>query len=260
MIQTESAGFSPKADKRLQHDRPQPRSSATGTSSAAGRSQIAGANGTVKTFSGDSSTLPSASLTWDGTDDSNNAAPEGIYTAKPFRGLRGEGPGRHGLQQELCAGPDDPTATLSADPAGFTRGSQGVQGPVTISVNASSPLAKIQSWDVDVFDPDGKLFQSFTGQGSDGKMSWDGKGLSGDWVQPSKTYAALATIRDEFGPEGTARLAIPVADMASRPAGARSRFQPGQSAAQPSLLGFSPRAQRDRSRSESISPSAIPPR
>jgi hypothetical protein len=115
-----------------------------------------------------------------------------------------------------------------------------VEGPVTISVSASSPLAQIQSWGVDVFDPDGRLVQSFTGQGSDGTMSWDGMGLSGDWVQPSKWYAAVATIRDVFGLTGTTRLAIAVGDLPRTQPAPKQVVLPGHNAVQASLPGFSP--------------------
>ena len=242
MIQTDSAGFSPKADKG--------RNTIEFNLAFGNRDlvsgwkvQVAGEKGSVKTFSGDSNNLP-ATLTWDGMDDSNNAAPEGTYTATLSVDYAGKVPAATASSKSFVLDVTEPAGTLSADPTGFTPASQGVKGPITISVSAHSPLAKIQSWGVDVFDPDGKLFQSFTGQGADGKMSWDGKGLSGDWVQPSKTYAALATIRDEYGLAGTARLAIPVADMAAPVQQApQQKVQPGQSAAQPSLLGFSPRAE-----------------
>jgi len=81
MIQTESAGFSPKADKGYNTIE---LSVAIGNRDivSSWKVEIAAANGAVKTFSGDSSNLPSASLTWDGTDDYNNPAAEGTYTAK----------------------------------------------------------------------------------------------------------------------------------------------------------------------------------
>jgi outer membrane protein OmpA-like peptidoglycan-associated protein len=242
MIQTDSAGFSPKADKG--------RNTIEFSLTFGNREivnswkvQIAADKDAVRTFTGDSGNLP-PTLTWDGMNDSNNAAPEGTYTARLSVDYAGKVPVSSASSKSFVLDTTEPTGTLSADPTGFTPVSQGVKGPVTISVSASSPLAKIQSWGVDIFDPDGKLFQSFTGKGADGKMSWDGKGLAGDWVQPSRTYAALATIRDEYGLAGTARLAIPVADgpAATAQQPPPQKVQPGQSAVQLSLTGFSPLA------------------
>jgi outer membrane protein OmpA-like peptidoglycan-associated protein len=241
MIQTDSAGFSPKADKGRNTIEFNlvfgSRDLVSGW-----KVTVSGETGAVRSFSGDAGSLPDA-LTWDGADDSNNTAPEGTYTATLFVDYAGKAPAASASSKSFVLDLTEPAGTLSADPGSFTPDGRGVQGPVTISVSATSPLAKIKSWGVDVFDPDGKLFQSFTGQGAEGKMRWDGKGLAGDWVQPSKTYAALATIRDEYGLAGTARLAIPVSDMPAQPVQApQQKVQPGQSAVQPSLLGFSPRA------------------
>jgi hypothetical protein len=239
LIQTESAGFSPMADRgpnTIEFNLIFGNRDLVST----WKVEIVGVNGAVKTFSGDSSTSPAASLTWDGMNDWNVPSPEGTYTANLAVDYAGKIPAASASSNSFVLDRTEPIGTLSADPTGFMPTSRGVVGPVTITVGASSPLARIQSWGVDIFDPDGKLFQSFTGQGADGKMSWDGKGLAGDWVQPSRMYAALATIRDEYGLAGTARLAINVADMPAAPAVSQQKVQTGQNMVQSSLLGFSP--------------------
>jgi len=241
-ITTASAGFSPRADKG--------RNTIELNLGFGNRDivsgwkvQIAADKGPVRTFSGESGNLP-ATLTWDGTDDSNNPAPEGTYTASLSVDYAGKLPAASVSSRSFVLDVTEPSGALSADPAGFTPVTDGVAGPVTISLSAASPVATVQSWTIDIFDPDGKLFQSFTGRGGVAKMTWDGRGLSGDWVQPSRAYAARATIRDEYGLAGTARLAVPVADLpaaAAKPEPPR-KVETGRSAVQPNRAGFSPRA------------------
>jgi hypothetical protein len=77
-IQTEFAGFSPRADKGYNTIE---FGVAIGNWDlvSSWKIQIAAGNGAVKTFSGDASNLPSANLTWDGTDDYYNIAPERTF-------------------------------------------------------------------------------------------------------------------------------------------------------------------------------------
>lgn len=239
MIQAESAGFSPRADRG--HNNIEFSVAIGNRDLVQGwKVQIAAANGAVKTFSGDSSNLPSVSLTWDGNDDYGISAPEGNYTANLSLDYGKKAPAVSVYSNTFVLDLTSPSAALSADPTAFTRTSMGVGEPVTVSLSASSPHAGIQSWSVDVFDSDGRLFQSFTGPGSEGTMSWNGTGLSGDWVQPLKTYAAVATVWDEFGLTGTARLAIPVGDWPRAQQAPKQVVLPGRNGVQTSLSGFSP--------------------
>jgi flagellar hook assembly protein FlgD len=239
MIQAESAGFSPKADRG--HNEIE-FSVAIGNRDLvrSWKVQVLAGKGAFKTFSGDSTNLPSASLRWDGVDDYGNPAPEGTYIANLSVDYAGKLAAASVASNTFVLDLTPPTGTLTADPVAFARTSQGVQGPLTISVSSSSPVARIQSWGVDVFDSDGRLFQSFTGPGSEGTMSWDGTGLSGDLVQPTRTYAAIATIRDVFGLTGIARLAIPVGDWPRSQPAAKQAVLPGRNSVQTSLTGFSP--------------------
>jgi hypothetical protein len=238
MIQTDSAGFSPRADRGYN-------TIEFGVSIgnkdlvSSWKIQIAAGIGPVKTWVGDSSSVPT-SLMWDGLNDFGSHAAEGNYIAYLSVDYAGKLPAASASSASFVLDVTAPTADLSADPAAFAPASPGVAGPVTISVGAHSRLAQIQSWAVDVFGPDGRLFQSFSGLGAAGTINWDGKGLSGDWVQPAKSYAAFATIRDEFGLTGTTRLAIPVSALAAALPPAQKNVQPGVNTVQAYLPGFSP--------------------
>jgi len=207
--------------------------------------QVMGGSGAVKTFKGDGKSLP-ATLTWDGTSDSNTPVPEGTYSASLAVDYGGKLPKASAVSKDFVVDLTPPSGTLAIDPSMFTPAGRGVSAPVTMTVEVTSPLAKVQNWSVNVFDSSGKLFQSFSGKWPDNKVSWDGKGMSGDFVMPSSSYSAVATVSDEYGLEGTLRgsIAVGASAIASAPEVIAPVAVPaGNDAVQASLTGFSPKSE-----------------
>jgi outer membrane protein OmpA-like peptidoglycan-associated protein len=104
---------------------------------------------------------------------------------------------------------------LSA-PMGQLSLSQALFSPIesnptlTITVDASSKVAKMESWSMKIYDPAGKLFKSFEGRWPNDKAVWDGKSISGVMVESAEDYAITATARDEFGNSADIDSIIPV--------------------------------------------------
>jgi flagellar hook assembly protein FlgD len=242
MIETESPGFSPKAeDGRTTIDFGLLFGNKDLVSSW--QVQVVGAGGPEKTFTGDGKNLP-GTLTWDGTNDAKALVAEGTYTAALSVDYAGKLPRATAASQPFVVDLTPPEAVLHVTPTQFTPSGQGESSPVTMSVDASSPIAKIQSWSVNVFDPSGKLFASFSEKWPDSKVSWDGKGLSGDFVTPSSTYSAVAIVSDQYGLQSTIKADIGV----GAPAVAQVTVPPapvpaGTDAVQASLRGFSPKSE-----------------
>jgi flagellar hook assembly protein FlgD len=252
MIQTEASGFSPNAEKG--HD-------TIGFNLLFGNEdlvstwkvEIQGSSGTAKTFTGDAKSLPSV-ITWDGNSDTGAQVAEGTYTASLSIDYGKKLPAASESSRSFVVDLTPPSATVSANPGELTPTDNGVAAPVTVKVDAQSKVAKIQSWSLEVFDPDGKLFQSFSGKWPDNTVSWDGKSLSGSYVQPSATYSAVVTISDEYGLRGEAKAAIPVAALTVAAAAPVAQPAPvakpapvapaprGLDWVRPSLAGFSPKA------------------
>jgi hypothetical protein len=63
---------------------------------------------------------------------------------------------------------------------------------------------------MDVFDPAGNLFQSFSGKWPSAATAWDGKGANGQMVESAEDYPVVARVRDEFGNTGEVKGTIPV--------------------------------------------------
>jgi hypothetical protein len=214
--------------------------------------QVVGASGPVKTFSGDGKNLP-GSLTWDGSSDGSTLVPEGTYTASLSVEYGGKLPKAAADSASFVVDLTPPDGVIAFDPSELTPAQSGVAAPVKMTITATSALAKIQGWSMSVFDSSGKLFQSFSGNWPENTVTWDGKGLSGEYVQPSSMYSAVATIADEYGLDGTAKAAIPVGAPAVARAAAPVTPPPapvapapvpaGRDAVQASAAGFSPKSE-----------------
>ena len=160
-----------------------------------------------KTFYGDGSNLPTT-VTWDGKNDSGTLAPEGKYTARlsvdygnAFR------PGSAtGTSFVLDITPPTGSITLSDPLFSPIEGSP----TITLSVDASSLLASIDSWRMEIYDPENHLFQTFESKWPIKSAVWDGKGFKGEFVLSAEDYPVLVKVRDEFGNVGKLKSAVPV--------------------------------------------------
>jgi flagellar hook assembly protein FlgD len=165
------------------------------------------AAGTQKTYTGDGSNLP-ASVAWDGKSDNGALSPEGTYTAVLAVDYGAAfSPGAATSQPfVLDITPPSGTISLSSDLFSPIESS----GTISLTLTASSPLAKIDSWTMDIFDPGGNVFRSFTMKWPSDAVVWDGKNPAGEMVQSAEDYPVVARIRDQFGNVGTAKATVPI--------------------------------------------------
>lgn len=179
-------------------------------------------------------------LTWDGLGTTGAAAPEGTY-AGTLTVDYGMGNPVTAQSSNFILDVAPPIGSVTSNPAQFTSNADGVAQPVTISVTGSSAIARMDSWSLDILDKHGKVFRSFDGKGQSSEFTWDGKSTTGEWVTPSQSYIAEATLRDEFGNATQIYSTISVSDLP----------QPVQRAAAPQTFsitagsgGFSPKGER----------------
>ncbi|MGA2546135.1 MAG: OmpA family protein [Rectinemataceae bacterium] len=212
-IATETQGFSPKAeaghngiDLALTLGNPE--------SVKDWKVEIRSDKGVQKTFTGTGSEVPST-LSWDGNDDSGKLAPEGSYTAQlevdyaaTYLSSKAES---SGFILDLTP----PSGNLVVSPAELVPAGNGFQVPASITIDASSALAKIDSWSLDILDPQGKVFRSFSDKWPQKTASWDGLSSGGNQASPVSTYQAKARVRDEYGNTGEIGAVIAVADIPS---------------------------------------------
>ncbi len=198
-------------------------------------------SGPQKQWSGDVKNLPST-VTWDGKSESGSLAPEGTYTAKLTVDYGSGTPPATAESGSFILDVSPPTGSVTFNPQQFTPDAQGAVQPVTVQIKGSSAAAKVDSWSLEITDPDGKSFRNFDGKWPSGDIRWDGKSSSGDVVSPGASYTATATLRDEFGLTAQITSPIEVASLPSGPTQAAMTPQqaPGTFAVTPVTAGFSP--------------------
>ena len=115
---------------------------------------------------------------------------------------------------------------------------------MTLTINASSALAHMDSWSLDVVDAAGGLVKNWSGQWPNTSASWDGSSMNGGYVSPSTTYQATATVRDEYGNTAQLKADIAVAALPQSAPVAQTPPppppKPGELAIVAQSAGFSP--------------------
>ncbi len=241
-IRTEAPGFSPSGDSdhsTLGIDL----TYGNGDAIKSWKVEITGNGTTQKSWSGDARYLP-ANLRWDGKSDAGAMAPEGTYVAalsieyaQTFEPVT-----RQSQSFVLVLTP--PTVSISMNPPQFVPTEKGVAGPMTLTIDARSSLAKVESWSLDIYDEAGGLFKSFKGSWPDASPTWDGRSGAGAFVVPTQTYKALASVQDEYGNRADLKADIPVASLAiatpPKPVKKEPVVAEGKVAVVPVTEGFSP--------------------
>jgi flagellar hook assembly protein FlgD len=239
-IQTEQAGLAPNGEKQYQ--------TIDFLIVFANRDAIknwkvemVNSSGPQKQWSGDAKNLPST-VTWDGRSEAGSLAPEGTYTAKLTVSYGSPVPAAMAESSPFILDDSPPTGSVTFNPQQLTPDAQGAVQPVTIQIKGSSAVAKIDSWSLDIMDPNGTVFRGFDGKWPSGDIRWDGKSSSGTVVTPGASYTATATLRDEFGLTAQVTSAIAVASLpgAPQPAAATPMAVPGTLAVVPETAGFAP--------------------
>ncbi len=200
---------------------------------------LATAGTVVKSWTGDASYLP-ANLNWDGKGNSGTISPEGPYTAKLSIDYASKYQSVSVESRTFVLDITPPTGTIGMDPPQFTPSEKGVAGPVTLTINANSALARMDTWSLDVFDIAGGLVQSWSGQWPNVSTSWDGSSMGGGFVRPGALYTAVATVRDEYGNSAKLKNDVAVAQLQTAPVPPPVPPKPGVPTIVAQGLGFSP--------------------
>jgi hypothetical protein len=163
--------------------------------------------GEIKSRTGSGKDLP-ATITWDGKANSGLLAAPGKYKAiLAINYGRAFKEGRV-TSTSFILDSIKPTGSISLSPELFSPMNPG--DAVTIAIAAGPSLAKIDSWSLDVLDPGGNLFKTFSGKWPSGMISWDGRGLDGDLVVSAEDYPLIVRLRDQFGNVGYVYANLPV--------------------------------------------------
>jgi len=147
-------------------------------------------------------------VSWDGKNDAGIFAAEGAYAARLSVDYGSAYSAATTKSREFVLDITPPSGTIDLSPTLFSP----VEGPptITLTVNASSRVAKIDSWKMEIYDPDNHLFKTFNEKWPENRAVWDGKGMKGALVESAEDYPVVAKVRDEFGNVGELKSVVPV--------------------------------------------------
>ena len=159
-----------------------------------------------KTFSG-TGKIPGA-ITWDGRGN-GSLAREGSYkavmTVSYFKGNRPQAKSTS-FMLDVSA----PQIDLSVSPQPFSPDNDGVDDEVFITMKVDD-LSAIEEWRLEILDPVGSAFLSYTGKGMPSeRILWDGMSDTGELVQSAEDYTLMVTMRDKQRNSRTVESLIPV--------------------------------------------------
>ena len=232
LIETEVKGFSPAAsggngtiDFSMRFGNPD--------SVRSWNVDIVGGGVARRSFSGRGDSLPT-SLVWDGKDDAGTLAPEGSYYAMLSIDYGRTFKAAQARTKDFVLSASAPDCKLTANPDSFTPSDKGVAAPIAILLDATSRLARVTSWTLDILDPQGRNIKSVSQDWPANQVIWDGQVSPSAIVETGATYLARATVHDEFGAATVATLSVKVKDIPP----------PTElSVIEPRLTGFSPVAE-----------------
>lgn len=160
-----------------------------------------------KTFTGMGPKLPS-NITWDGRNDDNNLVSDGTYAAVLTVDYQDTYISGLATSRSFLVGVSAPTGAIKLSTPLFSPIES--TDTITLTVQADSKVAKIDSWSMNILDPAGHLFKSFSDKWPANTVKWDGKNVKGELVESAEDYPVETTIRDSLGNTSTIKSMIPV--------------------------------------------------
>ena len=116
-------------------------------------------------------------------------APEGVYTAAMAVDYGTAFTPGKAASQPFILDITPPSGTISLSEPLFSP--LETSDTITLKLAATAPLAKIDSWTMDIYDPGGSVFRSFTSKWPADTAVWDGKGAKGELVQSAEDYPVV---------------------------------------------------------------------
>ncbi|MBN2351746.1 MAG: OmpA family protein [Spirochaetales bacterium] len=151
-----------------------------------------------RTLKGLADTPIPETFAWNGRDENGDMAPDGAYTGRLMieydRGTKLEAESKPFV---LNAG--GPKVDLTLNPVPFSPDNDGMEDEENITTKVSG-LSPIASWKMEITDPTGIHFTSFSGIGTPKEtIMWDGKSDKGELVEAASDYKLDFTITDTLG-------------------------------------------------------------
>jgi len=150
----------------------------------------------LKTISG-TSTLPGV-IVWKGRDEKGKKLKDGEYFIT-FTTRFKSGNTPSSFHKKLTIDSTPPRIGVSSSPKLFSPDGDEENDILTITTSVKEKFG-IKDWKIEIFNPSGILFKSFTGTGPlPHKIKWDGLGDNRELVESAVDYIMVATATDHGG-------------------------------------------------------------
>jgi outer membrane protein OmpA-like peptidoglycan-associated protein/flagellar hook assembly protein FlgD len=136
-------------------------------------------------------------LEWDGTDDSGNPLPDGLYTYRLYTIDEGENEAVPGVVS-IRLDTTPPDVSVESYPPRFSPDGDGVDDVLLLTITAED-AGRIGSWEATVLDPTGQPFREWSGTGAPVPLRWDGRSDEGEVVQSAELYNLEVAVTDAAG-------------------------------------------------------------
>ncbi len=134
---------------------------------------------------------------WDGRGDNGFITP-GNYTAEVEITYRNGESATGTTEQSFLLDNEGPDTALTVSPDPFSPDGNGEDDFANIRIS-SMDLSPIARWSMEIIDPRGSQFMSYSGTGAPRRtITWDGRSADGDLVQSAEDYVINLTVEDEL--------------------------------------------------------------
>jgi outer membrane protein OmpA-like peptidoglycan-associated protein/flagellar hook assembly protein FlgD len=150
----------------------------------------------VRTFDG--TTEAPKLLEWKGTNDEKTIALDGEYKFQ-FNAIYDNGDKPSSSEHKLILDTTPPDVSYDFQPKLFSPDDDGENDLLSINL-AIGDINGIESWKMDIFDPDNHLFKTFSGKGTPAEeFTWNGLSDKGELVESAQDYKVKVTTTDIYG-------------------------------------------------------------
>lgn len=150
----------------------------------------------VKSFAGDNS-VPQ-NISWDGKDSEGAVLKDGEWFVR-FEAWYDSGNHPVSFDKKVIIDTTPPDLSVKASPEYFSPDGDG-ERDILILENNARDMSGIETWKMNVYEPSGQLFKTFSGTGDvPDALRWDGIGDNGELVESASDYTVKLEAVDLAG-------------------------------------------------------------
>ncbi len=151
---------------------------------------------------------PPAEIEWDGRSDGHEVV-DGYFDISFEARFADDGRVEYQLDEEILVDSTPPEVEVEASPVPFQPDPDNNPRELTITMEAVDEYSELAEWELNIYDPTGDLFHSFSGEGAPPEeITWDGRDEDGELVQSASRYKLELAVSDDLRNVGTGEFEV----------------------------------------------------